>query len=88
MLSRHSFIYAFDAVEPNPLERACFEPGRARRRHDLSRNTFLALDVTAEFGDADSVRATSGIVRPDRHGVARNGRYPRVWRFDYIAAGV
>jgi len=85
-MTRHAYVHAFDAHEPNPLDRACEEPGRARRRNDLPATTFLGDAVAAECGDAEFVRTTGGIVRPDRR-VVRNGTFGRLWIFDHVAAG-
>lgn len=87
-MTRHAFMYAFDAVTPDPVERACENPGRARRRNDLPQASFLALSSTAEFNDEANVRASGGIVRPDRRLPMRDGKFQRMWLFDYLAAGM
>ena len=85
MPTRHDYVYAFDAVTPNPLDRAAMTPGRRNMRNDLPR-TYLC--ISSEFAaDAASVAQTGGILRPDRRSPMRNGRYPVRFLFDYVAAG-
>lgn len=85
-MTRHSYVYAFDAVTPNPLDRAAMEPGRRRLRNDLP-NVYLCK--SADFvADAETVKQTGGIMRPDRRSPLRNGRYPTRFLFDYVAAGM
>ena len=74
-MTRHSFMYAFDAVHPNPVERACFD---GIRRIDRER---FGVDAAFPFpGDVAGV-ATTGCL-PRRF----SGRDRVV--FDYIAAGM
>lgn len=84
-MTRHSYVYAFDAVTPNPLDRAAMEPGRRRFRNDLPH---VYLGKSSDFAaDIGTVMQTGGIMRPDRRAPMRNGRYPVRFLFDYIAAG-
>lgn len=86
-MTRNAFIYAFDATEPNPVERACFSPGRARRRNDLHGILVGAPTVEAEFNDVAEVARSGGILRPDRRSPMRAGKWRRMWIFDPLYVG-
>lgn len=84
-MTRTAYMHSFDAARPCPVERACFAPGRARRRHECPR----AYTSTApeEYGDRAECAVSGGFIRPDRLTV-RNGKFVRRWHFDYLAAGM
>lgn len=86
-MTRNDFMYAFDAHRPNPVERACFAPGRARRRNDLRGILIGSPTVEAEFNDVSEVARSGGILRPDRRSPMKKGRWRRMWIFDPIYAG-
>lgn len=83
-MTRTAYIHCFDLLPPH--ERAAEEPGRARRRNDFPKS-YLSADVSAEWDDAGNVAKSGGIVRPDRRTV-RDGKFGRLWLFDYVAAGM
>lgn len=85
-MTRHDYVYAFDATEPDPLTRAAMEPGRRRFRNDYP-NAYLRKSEDFD-ADAATVATTGGILRPDRRSPMRNGRYPVRFLFDYVAAGM
>ena len=86
-MTRQQFMHAFDAVEPDPHERACRSPGRARRRHDLPSSASLGDGARHDFGDAVVSLTTGGIIRPDRRAPVRHGVSARQWIYDPIMAG-
>lgn len=83
-MTRTAYIHCFDILPPH--ERAAEEPGRARRRNDFPKS-YLSADVSAEWDDVGNVAKSGGIVRPDRRTV-RDGKFGRLWLFDYVAAGM
>ena len=83
-MTRTAYMAAFDLLPPH--ERACDETGRARRRNFFPKS-YLSADVSAEWDDVRNVAKSGGIVRPDRRTV-RDGKFGRLWLFDYIAAGM